>query len=75
MEFQMIKITARARSLFMLGLAISLCGSVTLIRAQHGSGASGGATDNAGAVMKLPAKKVTRTPSTAKPRPGTRTQP
>lgn len=76
MEFQMIKITARARSLFMLGLAISLCGSVTLIRAQHGSGAGGGVTsENAGVVMKLPAKKVVRTPSTAKPRPGTRTQP
>jgi len=72
----MIKITARARSVFMLGLAISLCGSVTLIRAQHGSGAGGGATsEKAGAVMKLPAKKVVRTPSTAKPRPGTRTQP
>lgn len=70
----MIKITARARTLFMLGLAISLCGSATLLRAQHGSGPSGGST-GAGAVMKLPAKKVTRTPSIAKPRPGTRTPP
>jgi Flp pilus assembly protein TadD len=75
MEFQMIKITARARSLFMLSLAISLCGSVTVIRAQHGSGALGGTTENAGAVMKLPAKKVTRTSGTTKPRSGTRTQP
>jgi len=72
----MIKITARVRSLFMLGLAIGLCGSVNVIRAQHGSGAGGGATsEKAGAVMKLPAKKVTRTPSTAKPKTGTRPQP
>jgi ankyrin repeat protein/Flp pilus assembly protein TadD len=75
MGFQMIRITARARSLLMLGLAITLCGSVTVLRAQHGSGAGGGVTENAGAVMKLPAKKTTRTPSTAKPRSGTRTQP
>jgi ankyrin repeat protein/Flp pilus assembly protein TadD len=73
MEFQMIKITSRARSLFMLGLAISLCGSAALTRAQQGSGAGGGTIVGAGAVMKLPAKKVTRTtPSSSKPRPGTR---
>jgi Flp pilus assembly protein TadD len=75
MEFQMIKITTRARSLFMLGLATILCGSLTAIRAQHGSGAGGGSTENAGAVLKLPAKRVTRPSSTAKPRPGTRPQP
>jgi ankyrin repeat protein/Flp pilus assembly protein TadD len=73
----MIKINPGARSLFMLGLAISLCGSVTVLRAQHGSGAGGGTTsENAGAVMKLPAKKPVRTtPTSAKPKPGTRTQP
>jgi Flp pilus assembly protein TadD len=59
----------------MLGLAISLCGLVTTIHAQHDSGPLGGSTENAaGAVMKLPAKKVTRTPS-ARPRGGTRTKP
>jgi Flp pilus assembly protein TadD len=77
MDVQMIKIRTRARSLFMLGLAISLCGSVTVMRAQHGSGAGGGATsENAGVVMKLPAKKPVRTTSSGpKPKPGTRTQP
>lgn len=73
----MITISSTARSLFLLGLALSLCGSVTVMRAQHGSGAGGGTTsENAGAVMKLPAKKPVRTTSTApKPKPGTRTQP
>lgn len=73
----MIKIHTRARSLFMLALAISLCGSATVMRAQHGSGAGGGSTsENAGAVMKLPAKKPVRTaPTSTKPKPGTRTQP
>ncbi|HEY6046929.1 MAG TPA: tetratricopeptide repeat protein, partial [Pyrinomonadaceae bacterium] len=73
----MIKITERARQVCMLGLAISLCGSVTVMRAQHGSGVGGGATsENAGAVMKLPAKKPVRTtPTSTKPKPGTRTQP
>jgi Flp pilus assembly protein TadD len=75
MELQMIKLMATVRSLLMLGVAISLCGSVSVMRAQHGSGALGGTTENAGAVMKLPAKKVTRTPDTSKPRGGTRTQP
>jgi Flp pilus assembly protein TadD len=72
----MIKIAARARPLYMLGLAISLSGSLTVIRAQHGSGVGGGVVGDAGAVMKLPAKKVTRTtPTSSKPRNGTRTQP
>jgi len=72
----MIKITPSAGSQFMMGLVLILCGSATFIRAQHGSGAGGGATsDNAGKVMKLPAKKVVRTPSTSKPKPGTRNQP
>jgi Flp pilus assembly protein TadD len=77
MEFQMIKIRPRLRALFMLGLALSLCGSVTVLRAQHDSGAGGGATsENAGAVMKLPAKKPARTaPTSSKPKAGTRTQP
>jgi ankyrin repeat protein/Flp pilus assembly protein TadD len=76
-EVQMTKISLRAHSLFTLGLAIILCGSVTVIRAQHGSGAGGGATsENAGAVMKLPVKKPVRTSTTSsKPKPGTRTQP
>jgi tetratricopeptide (TPR) repeat protein len=75
MDIQMVKISPR--SLFLLGLALSLCGSVTLVSAQHGSGAGGGATsENAGAVMKLPAKKPVRTTSPGpKPKPGTRTQP
>ena len=73
----MIKISSTARSLFQLGLALGLCGSVTVMRAQHGSGPGGGTTsENAGAVMKLPAKKPVRTTSTGpKPKPGTRTQP
>lgn len=72
----MIKICTRVRSLFMLGLAIGLCGVPTLARAQQGSGAGGGVTsEKAGAVLKLPAKRVVRPPSTTKPRPGTRTQP
>src|ERR1700682_1952885 len=76
MEFQLIKITQTTRSLFMLGLAISLSGSVTVMRAQHGSGAGGGATsENAGGVMKLPAKKAVRTPTGSKPKPGTSTPP
>jgi tetratricopeptide (TPR) repeat protein len=77
MDIQMIKISPVCRSLFMFGLAISVCGSVTFIRAQHGSGAGGGSTsENAGAVMKLPAKKPVRTaPTGTKPKPGTRTQP
>ncbi len=71
----MIKITTSMRTLCMVGLAFSLCGTVTTIRAQHGSGALGGTSENAGAVMKLPAKKVVRTPSPSKPRTGTRRQP
>jgi Flp pilus assembly protein TadD len=73
----MIKITTSTRTLCRLGLALSLCGAVTAIRAQHGSGAGGGATsENAGVVMKLPAKKIVRTtPASSKPKPGTRPQP
>jgi Flp pilus assembly protein TadD len=75
MEFQMNKITTRARSLFVPGLAIILCGSAIVVSAQHDSGAGGGTTGNAGAVMKLPAKRITRTSATAKPRTGTRPPP
>jgi len=72
----MDKITARARALFMLGLAIALGGSTTVTSAQHGSTPGGGTVIDAGAVMKLPAKKVTRpAPSSSKPRPTTRTPP
>lgn len=71
----MSKINISSRTLFLLGLAFSLSGAVTAIHAQHGSGALGGSTDNAGTMMKLPAKKVVRTPSTTKPKPGTRPQP
>jgi len=61
------------RRAFLLGLAISVCGSITVINAQHGSGAGGGVIGDTGAVMKLPAKKVFRTtPSSAKPKPGSR---
>jgi Flp pilus assembly protein TadD len=75
MGFQMNKITAIARSLFVPGLAIILCGSAIVVSAQHDSGAGGGTTGNAGAVMKLPAKRVTRTSGPAKPRTGTRPPP
>jgi ankyrin repeat protein/Flp pilus assembly protein TadD len=62
------------RALF-ISLAVIVCGSATIISAQHGgSGAGGGVIGGAaGAVMKLPPKKVVRTtPSGPKPRPGTR---
>jgi ankyrin repeat protein/Flp pilus assembly protein TadD len=64
------------RSALFLSLAIILCGSISAINAQHGSGAGGGTLGGttAGAVMKLPAKKVIRTtPTSSKPKPGTRT--
>jgi ankyrin repeat protein/Flp pilus assembly protein TadD len=64
------------RRALLLSLAIILCGSISAINAQHGSGAGGGTLGGttAGAVMKLPAKKVIRTtPTSAKPKPGTRT--
>src|SRR6266849_5293958 len=62
------------RRFLLISLAISVCGSITFIKAQHGSGAGGGAIGGAaGAGMKLPAKKVTRAaPTSSKPRPGTR---
>ncbi len=72
----MIKTITRVRSLFIAGLAIILCGAATVINAQHGSGAGGGTTsENAGAVMKLPAKKPVRTTTGPKPKTGTRPQP
>ena len=64
------------RRIFFLTLAITVCGSVSVISAQHGSGAGGGTIADAGAVMKLPAKKVTRTaPTSSRPKTGTRPQP
>jgi len=64
------------RRALLISVAISVCGSITTINAQHGgSGAGGGVIGGAGAgaVMKLPPKKVVRTtPSGPKPRPGTR---
>jgi tetratricopeptide (TPR) repeat protein len=63
------------RRALLISLAISVCGSITIVFGQHGSGAGGGVIGGAaGAVMKLPAKKVVRpTPSTStKPRAGTR---
>ena len=71
----------RARKGFLLGLAIILCGSVSALQAQHGSGAGGGivggAGANAGASMKLPGKKVVKpaTGNTTKPKTGTSTKP
>lgn len=70
----MSTIAIKAPRAFLLSLAIGLCGSVTVL-AQHGSGAGGGTVD-AGATMKLPAKRVTHvTPTTSKPKPGARPQP
>ncbi len=72
----MTRITTRALFLFMVSVAIALTGAAGSALGQHdGSGALGGSTATAGAVMKLPAKKVVRTTTTAKPRPGTRPQP
>lgn len=65
-----------ARRAWFLSLIIILCGSISVLNAQHGSGAGGGTLggNTAGAVMKLPAKKVIRsTPASSKPKPGTRT--
>src|SRR5258708_12179382 len=64
------------RRVFLLTLAISVFGSVSVISAQHGSGAGGGTIADAGAVMKLPAKKVAHTaPASSRPKVGTRPQP
>jgi ankyrin repeat protein/Flp pilus assembly protein TadD len=64
------------RRALLLTLAIALFGSLSVTRAQHGSGAGGGVIADAGAVMKLPAKKVTHTaPTSSKPKAGTRPQP
>ena len=66
----------RLRGALLLTLAISVFGSISVIRAQHGSGAGGGVIADAGAAMKLPAKKVTHTqPAGSKPKVGTRPQP
>src|SRR6266403_1471931 len=75
MEFQMTRITTRVLSLFMVWLAIALCSTIGVFGQHGGSGALGGSTASAGAVMKLPAKKVVHTTTTTKPRPGTRSQP
>jgi tetratricopeptide (TPR) repeat protein len=72
----MINPAIRMRSAFLLSIVISLCGSIVIMRAQHGSGAGGGVIGTAGAAMKVPAKKTTTrtTPtSTRPPRTGTRT--
>jgi ankyrin repeat protein/Flp pilus assembly protein TadD len=64
------------RRVCLLVFAIGVCGWVSVISAQHGSGAGGGTIADAGAVMKLPAKKVTRTaPTSSKAKAGTRAQP
>jgi len=64
------------RRVFLLIFAISVFGSVSVINAQHGSGAGGGVIADAGAVMKIPAKKVIHTaPAGSKPKAGTRPQP
>jgi tetratricopeptide (TPR) repeat protein len=70
-----IRLLPVRRALF-LSLAVIVCGSISAINAQHGSGAGGGTIGGTGAggVMKLPAKKIIRTtPSSSKPKPGTRT--
>jgi tetratricopeptide (TPR) repeat protein len=72
MEFQMTRITTRVLSLFTASLALAFCAGAVL--GQHGgSGALGGSTENAGAVLKLPAKRVTHTTTTTKPKTGSRT--
>src|SRR5258708_625647 len=64
------------RRALLLTLAISVFGSLSVIRGQHGSGAGGGVIADAGAVMKLPTKKVIHTaPAGSKQRAGTRPQP
>lgn len=62
------------RRALLISFALSVCGSIAVINGQHGSGAGGGVIGGAaGAVMKLPAKKVTKTtPSSSKPKTGTR---
>lgn len=68
-----------ARKALLFTLAIILCGSVTALQAQHGSGAGGGtiggsAAASAGASMKLPGKKPVKpaTGNTTKPKTGTK---
>lgn len=69
----------RTRKEFLFSLAIIMCGSVTALQAQHGSGAGGGivggsAAASAGASMKLPGKKPVKpaTSNTTKPKTGTK---
>jgi len=69
-------LTLSLKRTLLVTLAISVGGSLTALHAQHGSGGGGLIGAGAGAVMKLPAKKVVRTtPSSSKPKPGTRPQP
>ena len=70
----MTKIITNALRAMLFSFVISLGGAVSL-QAQHGSGAGGGVVENAGTVMKLPAKRVVRTTTTTKPKAGTRPQP
>jgi ankyrin repeat protein/Flp pilus assembly protein TadD len=78
MEFQMINLSIRIRSAFLLSVLIGLSGTIVFVKAQHGSGAGGGVIGSAGAAMKVPAKKATTrsTPASSRPpRTGTRTTP
>jgi Flp pilus assembly protein TadD len=69
-----------ARRTLLFSLAIVLCGSLSVLQAQHGSGAGGGtvggsAAASAGASMKLPGKKPVKpaTGNTTKPKTSTST--
>jgi tetratricopeptide (TPR) repeat protein len=63
---------------FSLSVSMLLCGAAASY-AQHGgggdSGGAGGVSGNAGAVMKVPARKPTATRPTPKPRPGPKPAP
>src|SRR5437867_12569655 len=66
----------RIPQVFALIIAMLLCGAVTALKAQHGSGGggggggAGGVSGNADAVMKVPVKKPTGTRPAPRPRPG-----